>query len=105
MKAYKELGFDAVQFHDDDIVPADLDWPSAKKGVADVNATLGAIEGVLAIAGVVRGKRAIDGPRIFPEPRAMISTKSPSPSRIFLTSATPFLVLGQSSSAGTMSSS
>ncbi len=36
---------------------------------------------------------------------ATISTKSPSPSRIFLTSAMPFLVLGQSRSAGTMSSS
>src|SRR5262249_22956628 len=28
IKAYKELGFDAVQFHDDDIVPADIDWPA-----------------------------------------------------------------------------
>ena len=32
LKAYKELGFDAVQFHDDDIVPADLDWPSTLEG-------------------------------------------------------------------------
>ena len=32
LKAYKELGFDAVQFHDDDIVPADLDWPSTHEG-------------------------------------------------------------------------
>ena len=31
LRAYKELGFDAVQFHDDDIVPADLDWPSTQK--------------------------------------------------------------------------
>jgi xylose isomerase len=36
IRAYKELGFDAVQFHDDDIVPADLDWPATLKGVADV---------------------------------------------------------------------
>jgi xylose isomerase len=36
LKVYKELGFDAVQFHDDDIVPADLDWPSTQKGVAAV---------------------------------------------------------------------
>ena len=36
---------------------------------------------------------------------AMISTNRPSPSRIFLTAATPFSVLGQSRSAGTMSSS
>ena len=40
IKAYKELGFDAVQFHDDDIVPADLDWPATKKGVAAVKAML-----------------------------------------------------------------
>ena len=32
LKAYRELGFDAVQFHDDDIVPADLDWPSHAEG-------------------------------------------------------------------------
>ena len=36
---------------------------------------------------------------------AMISTKSPSPSRIFLTSATPLRVAFQSRSAGTTSSS
>ncbi len=36
LKAYKELGFDAVQFHDDDIVPADWDWAATQKGVADV---------------------------------------------------------------------
>lgn len=40
LKAYKELGFDAVQFHDDDIVPADLDWPSTQKGVAAVQSML-----------------------------------------------------------------
>src|SRR4051812_32285220 len=36
---------------------------------------------------------------------ATISTKRPSPSSIDLTAATPFRVLGQSRSAGTMSSS
>src|SRR5262249_43398299 len=36
VKAYKELGFDAVQFHDDDIVPSDLDWPATQKHVAGV---------------------------------------------------------------------
>ncbi len=36
LRAYKELGFDAVKFHGDDIVPADLDWPSTQRGVADV---------------------------------------------------------------------
>src|SRR5271163_4425085 len=40
LKAYKELGFDAVQFHDDDIVPADLDWPATTKGVAEVKKIL-----------------------------------------------------------------
>src|SRR5580693_5489235 len=40
LKAYKELGFDAVQFHDDDIVPADLDWPATKRGVTAVKAML-----------------------------------------------------------------
>jgi len=40
IKAYKKLGFDAVQFHDDDIVPADLDWPSTLKGVAAVMSML-----------------------------------------------------------------
>jgi xylose isomerase len=40
IRAYKELGFDAVQFHDDDIVPADLDWPSTQKGVAAVKRML-----------------------------------------------------------------
>ena len=40
LKTYKELGFDAVQFHDDDIVPADLDWPSTRKGVAAVKSIL-----------------------------------------------------------------
>jgi xylose isomerase len=36
LKAYKELGFDAVQFHDDDIVPAGLDWEATRKGIAAV---------------------------------------------------------------------
>jgi xylose isomerase len=40
LKSYKELGFDAVQFHDDDIVPADLDWPATQKGVAAVKKVL-----------------------------------------------------------------
>ncbi len=40
IKAYKELGFDAVQFHDDDVVPADWDWPATLKGVAEVKKML-----------------------------------------------------------------
>jgi xylose isomerase len=40
IREYKELGFDAVQFHDDDVVPADLDWPATQRGVAAVKAML-----------------------------------------------------------------
>ena len=40
LRSYKKLGFDAVQFHDDDIVPADLDWNSTQKGVAAVQSIL-----------------------------------------------------------------
>src|SRR4029077_20827751 len=40
IKAYKELGFDAVQFDDDDIAPADLDWAATQKGVAAVKSML-----------------------------------------------------------------
>ena len=40
LKAYKELGFDAVQFHDDDVVPANLDWPATLKGVKAVKEVL-----------------------------------------------------------------
>lgn len=40
IRAYKELGFDAVQMHDDDIVSADLDWPATLKGVAQVKSML-----------------------------------------------------------------
>src|SRR5262249_6145154 len=32
----KELGFDAVQFHDDDIVPSDWNGAETQKGVASV---------------------------------------------------------------------
>jgi xylose isomerase len=40
LKAYKELGFHAVQFHDDDVVPADLPWEQQRKRVAEVKAIL-----------------------------------------------------------------
>ncbi len=40
LKAYKELGFDGVQFHDDDVVPADQDWPTQQKGIAAVKKIL-----------------------------------------------------------------
>ena len=61
LKAYKELGFDAVQFHDDDIVPADLDWPSTLKGVAEVKKILDG-EGLFV---------EIIAPRLWEDPRTI----------------------------------
>ena len=61
LKAYKELGFDAVQFHDDDIVPADLDWASTKKGIADVKKILDG-EGLFV---------EIVAPRLWEDPRTI----------------------------------
>src|SRR6187401_476398 len=40
IREYKKLGFDGVQFHDDDVVPADLDPAATKKGVARVKKML-----------------------------------------------------------------
>ncbi|MCI0684493.1 MAG: TIM barrel protein [Gemmataceae bacterium] len=40
IKAYKKLGFDGVQFHDDDVVPADLGPGETMKGVAAVKKIL-----------------------------------------------------------------
>src|SRR5438477_2979867 len=40
IKEYKKLGFDGVQFHDDDVVPADLDATATLKGAADVRKML-----------------------------------------------------------------
>lgn len=37
---YKKLGFDGVQFHDDDVVPADLDAAATTKGVAEIKKML-----------------------------------------------------------------
>jgi xylose isomerase len=34
LREYKELGFDGVQVHDDDVVPAELDFQATMKGVA-----------------------------------------------------------------------
>jgi xylose isomerase len=61
LKAYKELGFDAVQFHDDDIVPADWDWPAAQRGVADVMKILDG-EGLFV---------EIVAPRLWEDPRTI----------------------------------
>ncbi len=40
IKSYKRLGFDGVQFHDDDVVPADWDAVQTRKGVAKVKKLL-----------------------------------------------------------------
>ena len=61
IKAYKKLGFDAVQFHDDDIVPADLDWPNTLKGVAAVKSML---EGEGLFVEIV-------APRLWEDPRTL----------------------------------
>src|SRR5690242_5031475 len=61
LKAYKELGFDGVQFHDDDIVPADLDWANTQKGVAAVKRILDG-EGLFV---------EIIAPRLWEDPRTI----------------------------------
>ncbi|HTU18627.1 MAG TPA: TIM barrel protein [Gemmataceae bacterium] len=40
IREYKKLGFDGVQFHDDDVVPADLAPDATRKGVAKVKKIL-----------------------------------------------------------------
>ncbi len=40
LREYKKLGFDGVQFHDDDVVPADWDHAATEKGVAEVKKIL-----------------------------------------------------------------
>jgi xylose isomerase len=40
IREYKRLGFDGVQFHDDDVVEADLDATATQRGVAKVMRTL-----------------------------------------------------------------
>lgn len=37
---YKKLGFDGVQFHDDDVVPAGLSWAETEKGAKQVKKML-----------------------------------------------------------------
>jgi xylose isomerase len=61
IRAYKELGFDAVQFHDDDIVPADLDGPATQAGVAAVRKMLDG-EGLFV---------EIVAPRLWEDPRTV----------------------------------
>jgi xylose isomerase len=40
IREYKQLGFDGVQFHDDDVVPADLGPDETSRGVAEVKKIL-----------------------------------------------------------------
>lgn len=61
LKTYKEIGFDAVQFHDDDIVPADLDWQATLKGVAEIKKVLDG-EGLFV---------EIIAPRLWEDPRTI----------------------------------
>jgi xylose isomerase len=61
LKVYKQLGFDAVQFHDDDIVPADLDGPATMRGVAEVKKILDG-EGLFV---------EIVAPRLWEDPRTI----------------------------------
>jgi xylose isomerase len=61
IRAYKELGFDAVQFHDDDVVPADWDWAATQRGVAEVQKMLDG-EGLFA---------EILAPRLWEDPRTI----------------------------------
>ena len=71
LKAYKQLGFDGVQFHDDDIVPADLDWPATLKGIAAVKNILDG-EGLFV---------EIVAPRLWEDPRTIdggFTSNSPS---------------------------
>jgi len=77
LKAYKELGFDAVQFHDDDIVPADLDWEATRKGIAAVKNILDG-EGLFV---------EIVAPRLWEDPRTIdgaFTSNSPTDRRYAL---------------------
>jgi xylose isomerase len=40
LREYKKLGFDGVQFHDDDVVEADLDWPATERGAKKIKKIL-----------------------------------------------------------------
>jgi len=61
LRTYKQIGFDAVQFHDDDIVPADLDWQATLKGAAEVKKILDG-EGLFV---------EIIAPRLWEDPRTI----------------------------------
>lgn len=61
VRTYKRLGFDGVQFHDDDVVPADWDAIQTQKGVAKVKKMLDA-EGLFC---------EFVAPRLWEDPRTI----------------------------------
>lgn len=61
MKQYRKLGFEGVQFHDDDIVPADWDLTQTKRGVTRIKKMLSS-EGLVA---------EFVAPRIWEDPRTI----------------------------------
>src|SRR5215211_2666817 len=61
VREYKKLGFDGIQLHDDDVVPADLDAAATRKGVADVKKLLDG-EGIFA---------EFIAPRLWEHPRTI----------------------------------
>src|SRR5262245_17310019 len=61
LRAYKKLGFDGVQFHDDDVCPADLDPAATRKAVAEVKKVLDG-EGLFV---------EILAPRLWEDPRTI----------------------------------
>jgi xylose isomerase len=61
IREYKKLGFDGVQLHDDDVVPADWDFEKTKKGVAEVKKMLDG-EGLFA---------EFIAPRLWEDPRTI----------------------------------
>ncbi|MFL5342591.1 MAG: TIM barrel protein [Gemmataceae bacterium] len=61
LREYKKLGFDGVQLHDDDVVPADWNLEQTKKGVAEVKKMLEG-EGLFA---------EFIAPRLWEDPRTI----------------------------------
>ncbi len=61
LREYKKIGFDGVQFHDDDVVPADLDAAATERGVKEVKKALDG-EGLFC---------EIIAPRLWEDPRTI----------------------------------
>ena len=60
-RMYKGLGFDYVQFHDDDTVPADWDWQATQRGVTKIRKLLDS-EGL---------KAEFVAPRLWEDPKTI----------------------------------